>query len=92
MFFSRSSDQENAACAKPPVAIPPAIIEPGFIAVAQAQAGAVRPGEFEFSRGYRAAAVNSRTPISLADVTKSDTFRQNRISWPRPTAKTSLHL
>jgi len=46
--------KKNAACAKSPVAIPPAIIEPGFVAVAQAQAGAVRPGEFEFSRGYRA--------------------------------------
>jgi len=45
MFFSRSSDQENATCAKSPVAIPPAIIEPGFVAVAQAQAGAARvPG------------------------------------------------
>ena len=88
IFFSRSSDQENAACAKSPVAIPPAIIEPGFVAVAQAQAGAVRPGEFRIRTRVPGAAVNSRTPISLPDVTKSDTFRQNRIFWPRPTAET----
>jgi hypothetical protein len=52
IFSSGSNWQLGTACAKSLVAIPPAIIEPGFVAVAQAE------GSLDFAVRFEIAAVD----------------------------------
>jgi len=59
MIFPLGRAIKIAACAKSPAAIPSAIIEPGFVAVAQAQAGSDRTVPFQ------SAAVDAPMPSGL---------------------------